>query len=246
MVEPEPQSGEDHLIAHYFRPLATHPGARALIDDAATFTPPAGADLVLTTDALVGGALLLGLAMVKVETWQRRLMLALGVGVVLAGFHALVWPKCLSRLEGVSPDVAALWLDHVREARPVWANGWEIASLIIALPVSGLLGYGLLGWTWRRDRDRLRVLLSVAAPALAATLLLAWQTRTAPAAQMRAGTDGAQLRSGQAADRAGEGDRPGQQFVPDDVGAAPGRTAASGGRVHLRRPCAARDYGDTS
>jgi thiamine-monophosphate kinase len=53
--EPEPQSGEDFLIAHYFRPLATHPGARALIDDAATFTPPAGADLVLTTDALVGG-----------------------------------------------------------------------------------------------------------------------------------------------------------------------------------------------
>jgi thiamine-monophosphate kinase len=55
MVEPESQSGEDHLIARYFRPLATHPGARALIDDAATFTPPAGADLVLTTDALVGG-----------------------------------------------------------------------------------------------------------------------------------------------------------------------------------------------
>jgi thiamine-monophosphate kinase len=53
--EPEPQSGEDRLIARYFRPLATHPGARALVDDAATFTPPAGADLVLTTDALVGG-----------------------------------------------------------------------------------------------------------------------------------------------------------------------------------------------
>src|ERR1700675_4182036 len=53
--EPEPQSGEDRLIARYFRPIATHPGAHALIDDAATFTPPAGADIVLTTDALVGG-----------------------------------------------------------------------------------------------------------------------------------------------------------------------------------------------
>jgi thiamine-monophosphate kinase len=53
--ESESQSGEDRLIARYFRPLATHPGARALIDDAATFTPPAGADIVLTTDALVGG-----------------------------------------------------------------------------------------------------------------------------------------------------------------------------------------------
>src|ERR1700736_3306263 len=53
--EPEPESGEDRLIARFFRPLATHPGARALIDDAATFTPPAGADIVLTTDALVAG-----------------------------------------------------------------------------------------------------------------------------------------------------------------------------------------------
>ncbi|MEO5640539.1 MAG: AcrB/AcrD/AcrF family protein, partial [Sphingomicrobium sp.] len=141
---------------------------------------------VWLSDALVGGALLLGLAMVKVETWQRRLMLALGVGVIVAGFHALAWPNCLSRLEGVSPEVAQLWLSHVREARPVWANGWQIASLIVALPVSGLLGYALLGWTWRHDRERLRVLLSVAAPAVAATLLLAWQTRTGPAAQMLA------------------------------------------------------------
>src|SRR5258708_36427345 len=53
--EPAPQSGEDRLIARYFRPLATHPGALSLIDDAATFTPPAGGELVLTTDALVGG-----------------------------------------------------------------------------------------------------------------------------------------------------------------------------------------------
>src|ERR1700704_2889443 len=53
--EPEPQSGEDRLIARYFRPLATHPGALGLVDDAATFTPPAGADMVLTADALVGG-----------------------------------------------------------------------------------------------------------------------------------------------------------------------------------------------
>src|SRR4030081_1179820 len=50
-----PQSAEDRLIARYFRPLAKHPGAFGLIDDAAAITPPAGADLVLTTDAIVGG-----------------------------------------------------------------------------------------------------------------------------------------------------------------------------------------------
>jgi thiamine-monophosphate kinase len=48
-------SGEDHLIAKYFRPLARHPGALGLIDDAAVLTPPAGCDLVLTKDAIVGG-----------------------------------------------------------------------------------------------------------------------------------------------------------------------------------------------
>jgi thiamine-monophosphate kinase len=51
----ETQSEEDRLIARYFRPLATHPGAFGLLDDAATLTPPAGCDFVLKTDAIVGG-----------------------------------------------------------------------------------------------------------------------------------------------------------------------------------------------
>jgi len=55
MVEDTPQSAEDRLIARYFRPLATHPGALGLTDDAATLTPPAGCDVVLKTDAVVGG-----------------------------------------------------------------------------------------------------------------------------------------------------------------------------------------------
>jgi thiamine-monophosphate kinase len=56
MVEREPaQSGEDRLIARYFRPLATDPGALGLLDDAATITPPPGSDVVLKTDAIVGG-----------------------------------------------------------------------------------------------------------------------------------------------------------------------------------------------
>jgi len=48
-------SGEEALIAEYFRPLATHPGALGLIDDAALLSPPDGYDLVLTKDAVVGG-----------------------------------------------------------------------------------------------------------------------------------------------------------------------------------------------
>ena len=47
---------EESLIAHYFAPLAQNfPGAYALQDDAAVLEPPAGTDLVVTTDALVSG-----------------------------------------------------------------------------------------------------------------------------------------------------------------------------------------------
>jgi thiamine-monophosphate kinase len=45
--------GEFELIARYFAPLAANaPGALGLQDDAFTFLPPAGSELVLTTDAL--------------------------------------------------------------------------------------------------------------------------------------------------------------------------------------------------
>jgi thiamine-monophosphate kinase len=49
------ESAEDRLIARYFRPLATHPGAFGLGDDAAAFAPPSGCDLVLTTDGVIAG-----------------------------------------------------------------------------------------------------------------------------------------------------------------------------------------------
>jgi thiamine-monophosphate kinase len=48
-------SAEDRLIATYFRPLATHPGAFDLADDAAAIAPPPGCDLVLTTDGVISG-----------------------------------------------------------------------------------------------------------------------------------------------------------------------------------------------
>jgi len=48
-------SAEERLIARYFRPLARHPGAFGLADDAAAITPPPGCDLVLTTDGVIAG-----------------------------------------------------------------------------------------------------------------------------------------------------------------------------------------------
>jgi thiamine-monophosphate kinase len=49
-----PALSEDELIARCFAPLAG-PGGLQLLDDAALLIPPAGSDLVLTTDGLVAG-----------------------------------------------------------------------------------------------------------------------------------------------------------------------------------------------
>jgi thiamine-monophosphate kinase len=48
------ESAEDRLIARHFGPLAQHPGALGLFDDAAVVVPPPGYDLVLKADAIVG------------------------------------------------------------------------------------------------------------------------------------------------------------------------------------------------
>jgi hypothetical protein len=141
---------------------------------------------VWLSDALVGSALMIGLSWTSPADWKRRLLFALGAGVVVAGFHALAWPNCLQRLEGVSPEVERLWLSHVKEARPFYKHGWRIATLIMALPVTGAIGWGLLIWWKWSDPDLRRRIIGAALPGLAATLLLFWQTRTGPAAQMMA------------------------------------------------------------
>lgn len=46
---------EAGLIARFFRPLATAPGAARLLDDAATIPAAFGMELVVTTDAIVAG-----------------------------------------------------------------------------------------------------------------------------------------------------------------------------------------------
>ena len=139
---------------------------------------------VWLSDALLGGALLLGLAWLSPTSWKARLALAAGAGAAVAGFHGIAWPHCLSRLEGVSDEVNRLWLSRVREARPIYKHGWQTATLMLGLPLTGMVGWALLTWRNRTNRDLFRRTVAAFAPALAATLLLFWQTRTGPAAQM--------------------------------------------------------------
>jgi hypothetical protein len=139
---------------------------------------------VYLSDALLGGALLYGLAWLSPGDWKRRLVLAFAAGAVIAGFHASVWPDCLQKPEHISPEAQRLWMYYVKEARPVYRHGWRTATLIVSLPITGAIGWGLLAWMRRRDPDLLRRIAAVALPGLVASLLLLWQTRTGPAAQM--------------------------------------------------------------
>jgi hypothetical protein len=141
---------------------------------------------VWLSSLLVASALLLSLAWLNPADWKVRFAMVVGAGVILAAFHALMWPQCLSRLEGVSPEVKYLWLSHVREARPVYMHGWQVASLILALPVTGTIGWAVLAWRNRVDADLFRRTVGSAVPGIVAGLLLFWQTRTGPAAQLMA------------------------------------------------------------
>jgi hypothetical protein len=148
---------------------------------------------VWLSDALIGSALMFALAWVSPADWKRRLGLAVVAGLIVAAFHALAWPHCIQRLEGVSPEVDRLWLSHVKEARPVYRHGWRIATLIVALPITGAIGWGLLAWRGWEDRELRRRILGAALPGIAASLLLLWQVRTGPAAQLMAVIGGAAI-----------------------------------------------------
>ena len=141
---------------------------------------------VWLSDALLGSALLFGITLFSPGDWKARLGLAAVAGVIVAAFHGLMWPHCLSRPEGVSPEVERLWLSHVREARPLYTHGWRTMVAVASVPVTGVIGWLLLAWVKRRDPSMLRRALAAGAPCIIATLLLLWQTRTGPAAQVLA------------------------------------------------------------
>ena len=145
---------------------------------------------VWLSDAAVAGAVMLALSRLKLEDWKARLAAATAAGAALAGFHAVAWPHCLQRLEGVSPEAQALWLDNVREAKPFYRHAWRTAAMTVALPITALFGWALLIWRAWKDqgdnRNLARRTMAIALPSVAALGLLFWQTRAGPAAQMMA------------------------------------------------------------
>lgn len=133
-----------------------------------------------------GGAIAVGMALLAPRSWPLRLGLAGAAGAALAVGFVLVWPHCLGRLEGASPELVQLWLGNVREARPLYMHGYSTAISVAALPVAGLIGFAIMLWRHRGEEAKLVAWAATAAPALLAALLLLWQSRAGPAAQLLA------------------------------------------------------------
>lgn len=136
--------------------------------------------------AVAGGAMVVGMVLLGPRSWPLRLGLAGAAGMALAAGFVLAWPQCLGRLEGASAELVQLWLGNVREARPLYRHGYSTAITVGALPVAGLVGYAVMLWRHRREESRLVAWAATAAPALLAALLLLWQSRAGPAAQLLA------------------------------------------------------------
>lgn len=134
---------------------------------------------------VVGGGLLFLLARLNPEQRGVRLALAVVAGAVVAGGFALMFPQCLGRPEQVSPELARTWLDNVREARPIYKHPFRMAFPIAALPVIGLIGAVLATWRVRHD-PRAATWVPVLMFSTFAGLMLLWQVRAGPAAQLLA------------------------------------------------------------
>lgn len=134
---------------------------------------------------VAAGALLFLLAWLNPTSRGLRIGLAVVAGAMIAAGFVHFFPQCLGRPEGVSPELQKNWLNNVREAKPIYKHPFRLGFPIAALPIVGVVGV-ILG-TWRARRSP--ALIGWSAVALFVTfacLMLLWQVRAGPAAQLLA------------------------------------------------------------
>ena len=142
---------------------------------------------VYLTTMVAAGGMLFALAWINPASRWARLALAVTAGAVLAGGFAHLFPQCLGRPEQASPELVKNWLANVREARPIYTHPFRSAFPVVTLPVIGLIGAVIA--TKRAVDARAGNRLGWAAVTLFtlfACLMLLWQARAGPAAQLLA------------------------------------------------------------
>ncbi len=134
---------------------------------------------------VLAGGLLFGLSHLRINSALARLSLIVGAGIVVVTLILTAFPQCLSRPEGLSADAERLWFQNVREVKSLFQQGMNTVVTTLMIPIAGLIGCALMLW---RERNRwvtshwvpLLVLSAVAA------LMLLWQSRVSPVAQLLA------------------------------------------------------------
>lgn len=142
---------------------------------------------VYLTMMIAAGCLLFVLAWVNPATRWLRLALAIAAAGVLAAIFVHFFPQCLGRPEQVSPELEHNWLDNVREAKPIYSHAFKAAFPVVAFPVIGLIGAVIAAVRAGKSRAANRLgWAAVTLFTLFACLMLLWQARAGPAAQMLA------------------------------------------------------------
>lgn len=132
---------------------------------------------------LIASALLLAVAMMKVESRAARLSLALAVAGIVAAVFAGFAPQCLGRPEHISPELDKLWFRNIREVKPLYTKPLADAVSIAAIPVIGVIGAAVA--CWRARGTRLGApWATITLLAAFSTVLMLWQSRYGPQAQL--------------------------------------------------------------
>ncbi|MBB4641593.1 hypothetical protein [Rhizorhapis suberifaciens] len=134
----------------------------------------------------VAGAGMVLLSLLPLRSWQARLTAGGVVALFLAAGAWLVWPQCLSGAYQISPELNRLWLDNIREAKPIYKQSEDVVRPLLALPIPGILVSIVACFLYRREPGRFWPWLTVALLSVFSFVLLFWQTRAAPAAQLLA------------------------------------------------------------
>ena len=138
---------------------------------------------VWLSTVMTGGVLLFLLSLTKPQNLWVRLLLAVVAGTAIATGFALLFPQCLGRPEGVSPELERIWLNNVREARPIYRHALDSVIPIAALPIIGVIGAIIATWRARATPQAVGWAAIALFTAFAGAMLL-WQIRAGPAAQL--------------------------------------------------------------
>jgi hypothetical protein len=129
------------------------------------------------------GLLVAILSFLRNDNRSVRFWLLAAVGASVCGVMLIFWPHCISRPEGMSPELQRLWFSNVIEVKPSYQQRLPVAFGMLIVPAMGVIGVLFMLFRLRASRDLVRwlpmILLS-----LGSMVMLLWQSRASPAAQL--------------------------------------------------------------